>query len=303
MSDDQENNPYSNPLPPPPSGSGKANPRKFRPAGGPPPTETPAEKPAKEQQQPSQQATRKKAQTGTSRPVKRKPRANPAQDTVREKGSGQQISKEDNKALGAVIMRNEFYQEGYHNLMKIAIFEGIVILGLVMLSFFVVHTHQPENRYFATTSDGRLVPMVPLSQPNLSNPALMSWVAQAATEVMTFGFHDYRRRLQEASRNFTRKGWESFTAALDRSRILEMIDEHDQVVTAAPQGAPVLEAEGMVNGRYQWLVQIPLVLTYQSGGRTRTDYQIVRVLVVRMPRLESPNGVGIEQWIAVSGGG
>ena len=140
--------------------------------------------------------------------------------------------------------------------------------------------------------------MVPLNEPNLSSPALMSWTAQAATEVMTFGFNDYRRRLQEASRNFTRRGWESFTQALQRSRIIEMVEASQQVVTAAPQGAPIIVSEGLSAGRYQWQIQVPLVLTYQSGARTRSDKLLVTLVVVRMPRLESPNGIGIEQWIA-----
>ena len=201
--------------------------------------------------------------------------------------------------LGAVMIRNEFYRDGYRSLLRLTVLQGIALIALIIAIFFVVNIHQPENRYFATTEDGRLVPMVPLNQPNLSTPALMSWVAQSTTEVMTFGFNDYRRRLQEASRNFTRSGWESFTEALQKSRIVEMVEGNQQVVTAAPVGAPILESEGLFNGRYQWIIQIPLVLTYQSGAKVRSDNLLVTVMVVRVPRLESPNGVGIEQWVAV----
>lgn len=207
---------------------------------------------------------------------------------------------EDLSGLGTVVVRNEFYRDGYRSLLRIAVIEGFVIAGLIALMFFIVQVNQPENRYFATTEDGRLIPMVTLSEPNLSTPAIMSWVAQASTEVMTFGFNDYRRRLQEASRNFTKRGWESFTQALQRSRIIETVEANQQVVTAAPQGAPILESEGMVAGRYQWVIQMPMVVTYQSGAKTRTDSLLLTLVVVRVPRLESPNGVGIEQWIATA---
>lgn len=207
-------------------------------------------------------------------------------------------SSDETSGLGNVVIRNEFYRDGYRNLLRLAVLQSLIILGMVGAMYFVVQIHQPENKYFATTEDGRLVPMVPLSQPNLSTPALMSWVAQAATEVMTFGFNDYRRRLQEASRNFTRRGWESFTSALQRSRIIEMVEANQQVVTAAPRGAPVLQSEGLVAGRYQWVVQVPLVVTFQSGSRTSNNSMLITVVVARVPRLETPNGVGIEQWIA-----
>lgn len=216
----------------------------------------------------------------------------PAQQQPAEEGG-------DLSGLSTVVIRNEFYRDGYRSILKLAVIQGFIIIGLILAMFFVIHVHQPENRYFATTEDGRLVPMVALSEPNLSTPALMSWVAQSTTEVMTFGFNDYRRRLQESSRNFTPKGWESFTQALQRSRIIEMVETNQQVVTAAPQGAPVLESEGIVQGRYQWVVQLPMILTYQSGSKTRADNLLVTLVVVRVSRLESASGVGIEQWIAV----
>lgn len=209
-----------------------------------------------------------------------------------------QVDKETTTGLGTVMVRNEFYRDGYRNLLRLTFVQSIAILALVGAMYFVIQVNQQENRYFATTEDGRLVPMVPLNQPNLSTPAIMSWVAQATTEVMTFGFNDYRRRLQEASRNFTRQGWESFTSALQRSEIVEMMEVNRQVVTAAPQGAPILQSEGLFGGRYQWVIQIPLVVTYQAGAKVRSDSLLVTVVVVRVPRLESPNGVGIEQWVA-----
>lgn len=231
---------------------------------------------------------------------KKKPVATGKQPAAKEADSTEETNPAEKiSGLGTVMVRNEFYRDGYRNLLRLAIIQSLVILGLLGAMYFVINVHQPQDRYFATTEDGRLVPMVALSEPNLSAPALMSWVAQASTEVMTFGFNDYRRRLQEASRNFTRRGWESFTQALQKSRIIEMMESNQQVVTAAPQGAPILESEGLVAGRYQWVVQLPLVVTYQSGARTQTDSLMVTVVVVRVPRLESANGVGIEQWIAV----
>ena len=218
------------------------------------------------------------------------------------------ITKEDEKkaaeemmGIGAVVKRNAFYRDGYRNFQRLVIMQSAIIAGLIMAHILFIHVHQPENRYFATTEDGRLIQMVPLNVPNLSTPALMSWVAQSATEVMTFGFHDYKRRLQEASRNFTRRGWGSFTKALENSRIMETVVSNNQVVTAAPRSSPILISEGTVNGRYQWVVELPLNVTYQSGSKTRSDNLVVTLVIVRVSKLESPNGLGIEQWIAQYG--
>ena len=203
--------------------------------------------------------------------------------------------------LGTIVVRNEFYRDGYRTMLRLALVEGLVILGLIGAMFFVIKTHQPENRYFATTEDGRLIPMIALIEPNLSTPALMSWVAQAATEVLTFNVSDYRRRLQESSRNFTHHGWDSFTYALERLRMIEMVAANQQIVTAVPRGAPVIQSEGLVMGRYQWTIQVPMTITYRSGSHVLSDKLMVTLVIVRVPRLESPSGVGIEQWLATPG--
>lgn len=211
----------------------------------------------------------------------------------------QSPEKSDNvKGLGAVVVRNEFYRDGYRTLLRLTLVQTVTIILLVVAMFYVISIHQPEDRYFATTEDGRLIPMVSLNQPNLSAAALTSWVAQASTEVMTFGFNDYKRRLQESSRHFTRRGWQSFTKALEGSRMIETISANQQVITAAPRGAPIIVSEGLVNGRYEWNVVFPLNVTFQSGDREQRQNYEIRAKIVRVPRLESPNGVGIEQWIA-----
>jgi len=234
--------------------------------------------------------------------------AKKAPDTAPVRGKGGNKKAPETKAedkdlsgLARTVLRNEFYRDGYRLALRVSVIQSFIILGLIGAMFYVIHVHQPENRYFATTEDGRLIPMVQLNQPNLSNPALMSWVAQASTEIMTFGFNDFRRRLQESSRFFTRRGWESFSGALQQARILESIEANSQVVTAAPSGAPILRSEGVVSGQYQWVVEIPMVLSYQSGSKKRADYWVVTLVIVRVPRLESPNGVGIAQWIAQPG--
>ncbi|HEY8964359.1 MAG TPA: type IVB secretion system apparatus protein IcmL/DotI [Alphaproteobacteria bacterium] len=205
--------------------------------------------------------------------------------------------------LGRVIIRNEFYRDGYRTMLRVALIEGIVILGLLGVIFAIVGAYQPENRYFATTEDGRLVPMEPLSEPNLSGPALLSWAAQAVSETMTFGFHDYRRRLQESSRHFTRKGWSSFVVALKDSGMIEAVEANRQVITAVPRAAPTIISEGPLGGVYTWQIELPMMVTYQLGQQTRNVSMSIRLTIVRVPKLESPNGVGIEQWLAAGSTG
>ena len=201
--------------------------------------------------------------------------------------------------LGNVVIRNQFYRDGYRTLVKIALVEAVAIMALIFTFIVFLNIYTPTRTYFATTEDGRVVPMMPLSQANLSKPALLSWAAQAASETMTFGFHDYRRRLQESSRHFTRGGWGSFTKALQDSGMIETVTTNRQVISATPRSAPTILAEGLMpNGVYRWEVEMPMLITYELGQTRRSDSMNIRLVIVRVPKLESANGVGIEQWIA-----
>ncbi len=201
-------------------------------------------------------------------------------------------------ALNAVVTRNAFYRDGYRNLTRLVLIQGMAIIGLIVGLVVAVSMSKPQDRFFATTSDGRLVRMIPLGQPNLNDAAIVSWSARAASEIMTFGFHDYQRRLQESSTYFTRRGWQSFTEALDRARIIEAVEENQQIVTAAPQQAPVIIQQGLVNGIYRWIVELPLIVTYQAGAAQQSNNVKVRMIIVRVSTLDNPSGIGIQQWIA-----
>lgn len=225
----------------------------------------------------------------------------PKQSAAAQKNAASQ-QPETTTPLGNVVIRNQFYRDGYRTLVRIALVEGVAIVALIMTFIVFLNVYTPERTYFATTEDGRVVPMVPLSQANLSRPALLSWAAQAASETMTFGFHDYRRRLQESSRHFTRRGWGSFTKALQDSGRIETITTNRQVTSATPRAAPTVLAEGvMPDGVYRWEVEMPMLITYELGQARRSEAMNVRLVIIRVPKLESANGVGIDQWIAYKG--
>jgi len=202
-----------------------------------------------------------------------------------------------NKGLNAIALRNNFYRDGYRTLKLAVMVQALAILLMGGVIFYVINSKNIEYVYFATTEDGRLIKMSALAEPNLSTPALLSWSAQAVAQTMTFGYHDYRKRLQESSRLFTRPGWAKFTAALESSGIVSRVEDNNQVVTAAPTVAPKIVQEGIVNGRYEWRLEIPMNITYRSGTKVHSESPVVMLKIVRVPRLENPNGIGIEQWL------
>ncbi|HCM83568.1 MAG TPA: type IVB secretion system apparatus protein IcmL/DotI [Alphaproteobacteria bacterium] len=203
--------------------------------------------------------------------------------------------------LQTVVTRNKFYREGYQHLMKIAIAQGLVVVVLAFLVVYKMFIEPPPVRYFATSNDGRIIDLKPLSDPSMTDATVLSWVSQAAANVMTFSFLDYRVRLQQSAEYFTPVGWNGFMKAIQDSRFLEGVKVQQQIITAVPAAAPVIvdrKKPDEAGDRFYWRIQLPMIVTYTSGEKTASKRQLLNLIVVRVSPLENPAALGIEQWVA-----
>lgn len=204
-------------------------------------------------------------------------------------------------AIATIINRNQFYQDGYRLLLKVALVQGILVAILVSSLIAIFVLDKPEYRFFATTADGRIIDIVPLDVPYRGD--VVAWSSQAAVEAMTFGFSDYRMRLQNSARFFTQRGWQTFLDALNTSRILETIDKRQLNLRGNPRGAAQIKRQGVVNGVYQWVLEMPYDIEYlgpQGMGIPQPTVGRLTLVVQRIPTLENPEGIGIDQWILVA---
>lgn len=140
---------------------------------------------------------------------------------------------------------------------------------------------------------------ISLDKPHMTNPYVLAWVTLAISDTLTFGFNDYEGRFGMASDYFTDDGWQSFASSLKRSRIVEMMEKNQQLITAAPRGAPVIQSQGEVDGAYQWVIETPMAWTYRSGAKTSNQRLLVTVIIRRSDNEKHPYGIAIDQFIAI----
>lgn len=202
--------------------------------------------------------------------------------------------------LQIVGLRNEFYRDNYRRVLSAVVFLVIIAIVQTALIAYLVIT-RPAPTYFAASSNGRIMPLVPLDEPNLSTSALLQWATQAAVAAYTYNYVNYRKELQAASEFFTPEGWQSFLEALDKSKNLTTVIERKLVVSAIVTGAPVILEQGVRNGRYTWRVQMPITVTYQGANTQRQETYALTLLIGRVSTLQSVSGVGIAQLVASTG--
>ena len=198
-----------------------------------------------------------------------------------------------------VRLRNDFYRDNHHKIV-LALLTAVATVVLLCGALIYVMTHPPAPKYFATSVDGRIIPLIGLNEPNMPTSALLLWANQAATAAFTYDFVNYRQALQSASEYFTPDGWRDFLNALTSSNNLNAVIVKKLVVSSTATGAPVVLQQGLLNGVYAWRVQMPMVITYQSASQVAQQNAIVTMLVTRISTLNSAKGVGIAQFV-VSG--
>lgn len=204
-------------------------------------------------------------------------------------------------ALAKVAMRNSFYRDGQRKLMLVLL---ISMLGNIVLCATLGYmlTHPPAPKYFATSINGRITPLVSLNMPNQSDSAILQWSNQAAIAAFSYNFVNYRTELVAASGFFTADGWEQFINALGSSNNLDAVKAKKLVVSAVATSAPVILQKGVLNSRYSWRIQMPILVTYQSASEFSQQRLNVTMLVTRVDTLNSPRGIGIAQFISAPAG-
>lgn len=202
-------------------------------------------------------------------------------------------------AVVAVIKRNIFYKK-LHYLALCAF--ALMILTIGVLIFVAIYlSHNPSiPLYFATDKVGRLIPIVPVSEPGMTQGDLTNWVIEALESAYSYDYVNYRLDLQGSQKYFTAYGWEQYMNALTASNNLVGVIERKWIGIARVIGQPRIVAEGLLKGAYAWKLEIPLLVSYlrppqYDTNSIRVDPLVIRILVRRQPVLQSDRGIGIEQ--------
>ncbi len=203
-------------------------------------------------------------------------------------------------AISTVLNRNAFYRDGYRLLLRLSIIQSIIILLLIASIVSLFLSLENKRIYFATTSDGRIIRIVPLNEPYRSQAEVIEFAARTARNVMRFGYHDYRERLQQVSSDFTTTGWESFSKALKESNIIEAVTARKLVVTLDIEAAPEIKQAFVKNGVYTWYLQFPITIQFQGDQPPAAIHTMLLMQVARVSTLQSSEGISVEQWVNVS---
>lgn len=202
-------------------------------------------------------------------------------------------------ALETVLLRNQFYESAHRYALLFCLCLFLLLSGVIALNV-VEYMNPPRPIYFAATPDTKLVDLVPLNKPNMTDEQVIQWATDAAIASFNYNFVNYRTKLQSVRTYFTPTGHQRFLKALLISRNLEAVKDKKFVVSAIPSGPAELTQQGVIkkSGLYAWYIKIPMTMYLRSANEeVPPQNYLLSMIVVRTDMLQSPKGVGIAQYI------
>lgn len=203
------------------------------------------------------------------------------------------MSKEAYGVSQTALSRHETWQTGFRRMAYATMISSAAAIISIGAAWYT-STQQPEPRYFIAREDGGIIPLVADDVPYLNNGQVTNFAVEAITRSLTFSFANWRQDLAGASEYFQRPdGWNNFLEALESSGMLDFVRNKRLISSVVANAASIKSAGINAEGRYYWIVEVPLVMTYQSATEKSSSNLTAEIEISRLPTWQSSRGVGI----------
>lgn len=180
---------------------------------------------------------------------------------------------------------------------------ALAIGSSFLLTGFVIHdlylwTHPPTPKYFII--DGKTARVVTaLDSPVVDDLQMLDWATRSVLAPYNVNYNDYPEQLSKATRKFSVRGWNSFANSLMDTKNFETMKRARLLCYAQGQRAAIISEVTTVDGALAYRVELPIVQTCQNSNQASTQNLIIKALVVRTNAEDRPDGLMIDELVAV----
>jgi hypothetical protein len=162
---------------------------------------------------------------------------------------------------------------------------------------------------FADKTDGEAsthkpAHLIPLHLPHINTASVTQWVNQAVTDVLTFTGDGVDAQIDAKLSYFTLPGQTAYKDFLQTQNIYKNLQSGHYQLNSAVKIEPLLIGEQEAGGRYKWLYEIQVLMSYLNNGtssysKTKPQNQDITlsIQVTRVNKSESGDQeILIELW-------
>ena len=178
-------------------------------------------------------------------------------------------------------------------------------------SFFDISTFKDDYRYDETTGPvsvnvgQKVQKAIPLALPVKSIDEILGWSTQVAVQLFTLDFFKLDAQVDELRPYFTESGWNALILALKGSGWAASVIEKKLSVTSVVSGPPIILKHGILDGAYSWVINFPLLVTYEGASSKRTETRVFTITVRRINAdyMSGQAGMAIDSFVTSADGG
>lgn len=144
----------------------------------------------------------------------------------------------------------------------------------------------------------------PLDQAHLSAHDLSGWLLSAIPQCLSFTADSYPEHIKTLSTGFSDNGLAQLNAWVTTTGILSSLQNNGLQLNGFVSETPFLLNEWVVNGRYRWLFEIPVMVSfvpqgavsYSQANNIKTQHLILTLQLGRVGDSVLEHGIKIESW-------
>lgn len=196
-----------------------------------------------------------------------------------------------------MLMSVDHYRRGYHAALGAALL--LSVATVLAATVAIIALQRPvRTRYFATSPNGRIVRLRPLTAPLLDRMTITNLAATIATRLYTLDYAHLRRDVARSRPNMLPTAYQSWRESISQ-KLLPSVAQERLIVSAVPKEAPtllgngVLSNAGPLSGHYGWSLRIPLIVTYLGVQGQVTQKVTIKMLLVRENPDDFAHGVAV----------
>lgn len=226
--------------------------------------------------------------------IKKEIGASPAKETKET-----QVDNDNLNMFGGVLLNEhsrQFVAKVASGVTKVSFVMGICLAGSIALNgYFAYQITNIKPEYFASTENGRIIPLIPLSEPVMSVADVIDFAQKSVRRSMTLDFLNFRSQLEDSRQYYTSDGFQSFIGSMSDSGILDTIRNGRYNMSTSTETG-VLSRQGLIDGRRVYVVSFPIQVKLSGQTNEKPDQKfLATVRVERISTAIDTEGVAITQ--------
>lgn len=177
----------------------------------------------------------------------------------------------------AVAISHDWFKPAYFRQLRINV-ALLLLLGALSVATVYALFRPTEVRTFAVDVEGRVIEILTLDKPVMSEAAVNAWAERTARESFTLDFANVEEQLLKVKPKFGNQAFIDFMAQMKDRGVLDQLKTKRLLLKASTEPARNLRS-GTQDGIFTWEVQVPMTISMFGVGDNKDRPPVQRVVI------------------------